>query len=160
MTKTKKIVLIGTLGLLIALAGFVAVVTALVRGADEEPPTVTAFAGGKSLVVEPTQYCNLYLEDCVDSPVAELQVPRGKPLQISLPGDIADGLWRVVMVYQLDDGRVGVDERYHSPGESLAITVETPEGMQLNGIEIQQPSAVVNEQGLPLVHATWAIKTA
>ncbi|MFC7448114.1 DUF2771 domain-containing protein [Rhodococcus daqingensis] len=160
MTKTKKIALGVTLGLLIALAGFAAVITALVRGADEKPPQITAFAGGKSLEVGPTQYCNLYLEDCVEGPVAELRVPRGNPLQISLPGDISDGLWRVVMVYQLDDGTVGIDERYHSPGEALAITVETPDGMQLNGIEIQQPSAVVNEQGLPLVHATWAIKTA
>ncbi|MFD4266642.1 DUF2771 domain-containing protein [Rhodococcus sp. NPDC058481] len=160
MTKTKKIALVVTLGLVIALAGFAAVVTALVRGADERPPQITAFAGGKSLEVAPAQYCNLYLEDCVESPVAELSVPRGKPLQISVPSDISDGLWRVVMVYQLDDGTVGLDERYHEPGESAAITVETPDGMQLNGIEIQLPSAVVNEQGQPLVHATWAIKTA
>lgn len=160
MTKTKKIALVVTLGLLITLAGLAAVVTALVRGADEKPPQITAFAGGKSVEVAPTQYCNLYLEDCVENPVAELSVPRGKPMQISLPGDISNGLWRVVMVYQLDDGTVAFDEKYHSPGESLAITVETPDGMQLAGIEIQQPSAVVNEQGQPLVHATWAINTA
>ena len=39
------------------------------------------------------------------------------------------------------------------------MTVPSDPDLQLLGVEIQLPSAVVDEAGEPIAHAVWAIKT-
>lgn len=157
---TKKILAIVTAGLTVTLIAFVAVMVTLVRGADTHPTTLTAYAHGTSVEVAPLEYCTLYLEDCKSGDIAQLDVPTGYPLQLSLPKEIADAPWRLVAVYEIGDGTSFVAKRTYTPGEATAVTVEPIEGMALAGVEIQLPSAVIDEEGLPQAHAVWSIKTA
>lgn len=161
-SRTKKTLALIVVAVLVVLVAFVAVLTVLIRNAGERLPQVAAYAHGKSITVPPLQYCNLYLEDCVNGELAKLDVPVDYPLQLSLPAEIADAPWRLVMVFEGPDGALVTEERYYAPGEVDAVTVRSAQHppLQLNGIEIQLPSAVIDEEGLPQAHAIWAIKTA
>ncbi len=160
--KTIRIVaLLGTL-VLVAAIGIVAAVVLALHGKEKPQPEIQAYAHGKTVTVQPYRYCTVNLEDCTEGAVAELDVPAGYPLQISLPKGISSAPWRLVAVYQLADGALLQTDRYYAKDEVAAVTVQsdTNPKLQLNGIEIQLPSAVVDETGLPRAHAIWSIKTA
>jgi hypothetical protein len=147
---------------LIAVVAAAVVVVMAIRDSDEHLPQITAYAYGETITVEPAQYCGFDLKECTQGDLAMLDVPAGMPLQLSLPKEIADAPWRLVMVYQGPDGELVPQERYYRSGEADAVTVvsnRTP-AWQLNGVEVQLPSAVVDENGLPHARAVWAIKTA
>ncbi|MFD4367151.1 DUF2771 domain-containing protein [Rhodococcus sp. NPDC058521] len=159
-TRTKKIVALVAAGLLVVAVAFGAVITLLVRGAESTPPELTAYAHGKSIQVAPLAHCSLYLEDCVEGDTAELDVPVGYPLQISVPKAISEAPWRIVEVYASPEGEPVLDARNFTPGSTTSVTVESTEEQQLVGVEIQLPSAVVDDQGFPHVRAVWSIATA
>lgn len=158
--RTKKTIAVIAVALLIVGVAFVAVMVQLVGSADRKLPEITAYAYGKSVTVEPTQHCNLYLEDCIENPLATLDVPPGEPLQLSLPTDIADAPWRLIAVYgDVDTGRILDDNIIFEPGQRLAVTVPADPTLQLLGIEVQLPSAVVDEAGKSIAHAVWGLQT-
>lgn len=144
-------------------------VTAAVAGAlllaacgSSAPPEVTAYAAGKALVVAPTLYCPLDLDQarCTVGTTSELAVPAGTPLQLSLPGEIAEAPWRLIAVYRTADGQERQDDQVFRPDERLAVTVAPQDpAEQLLGVEIQLPSSVIDEQGAPIARATWGIAT-
>ncbi len=178
-----KIAALGAV-LLAVVAAIVVPTFLLVRDAEPHRPTLTAYAGGTSIRVEPYRYCTVNLEDCVDGGSARLEVRPDEPLQVSLPAEIADApLWRLLMVYEgadgqpverlqyftrrgaepqplRDGGEPSLDGLNGIPGRS-SLTIQWPERphLQLAGIEISLPSAVVDQEGNPFVHATWSIKT-
>ncbi|MFD6674786.1 DUF2771 domain-containing protein [Rhodococcus zopfii] len=158
--RTKKIISLIAVVVLLVAGGLAAVVWKLVDSADPKLPTVTAFAHGTSVTVEPTQHCNLYLEECVENPLGKLDVPAGFPLQLSLPSEISDAPWRLIVVYgDPKTGETFVDGRLFTPGEQRAVTVPSDPAIQLLGVEIQLPSAVQDETGTAIAHAVWAIQT-
>ncbi|GAA4489338.1 hypothetical protein GCM10023094_50740 [Rhodococcus olei] len=149
--RTKKILVMVVVVVLIAAAGLAAVVTVLVRNAPETLPTITAYAHGNSVRVD-AGVCDSSMR-CADLEVANLPVPPGSPLELSLPKDIADGNWRLNV--QFGDPRTGeVFEGYrdYTAGEAYAVTVPTREHEQLLGVIIQQPS---QRDFAPM----WAIQT-
>lgn len=160
--RTKKTLALIVVVLIVAAVAFAAVLTVLIRDAEKRPPEVAAYAHGKSITVPPLQYCDLYLENCVNGELAELDVPLGYPLQLSLPPEITNAPWHLVMIFEGPDGEIVPEERDYAPGEASAVTVRSAQQppLQLDGIEIQLPSAVVDETGLPYAHAVWSIKTA
>jgi Protein of unknown function (DUF2771) len=149
------------LALIVVVAAAVVVVLAI-RDSDERLPQITAYSYGETITVAPAEYCGFDLTDCTQGNLAVLDVPAGQPLQLSLPKEIADAPWRLVMVYQGPEGKLEPQERYYRSGEADAVTVvsDRSPAWQLNGVEIQLPSAVVDENGLPHARAVWAIKTA
>ncbi|PBC46645.1 hypothetical protein CJ179_26665 [Rhodococcus sp. ACS1] len=158
--RTKKILALIAVGLIVVLVAFVGVVYTLVRNSSPRLPEITAFAHDRAEQVAPLGYCNLYLEDCETGDIAELDVPPGSSLQLSLPQEIVDAPWRMLIVYQDPSGQLLVQEQAHRAGETRAVTVPSSEDLQLAGVEIQLPSAVVDEQGLTQARAAWSIKTA
>ncbi|MFZ2177228.1 MAG: DUF2771 domain-containing protein [Rhodococcus sp. (in: high G+C Gram-positive bacteria)] len=158
--RTKKILALISVGLVIVLVAFVGVVYALVRDSPAEPPVITAFAHDRAAQVTPLVYCSLYLEDCVTSDFAEIDVPAGYPLQLSLPQEIVDAPWRLMAIYQDRAGQLVVREEAHHAGEVHAVTIPSSEDLQLAGVEIQLPSAVIDDRGLTHARAAWSIKTA
>ncbi|WP_241385735.1 DUF2771 domain-containing protein [Rhodococcus sp. CH91] len=158
--RTKKTLALVLAALVIVVAGVAATVWKLVDSAEPGLPSLTAYARGETVAVEPAQYCNLYLEDCVENPIGELDVPAGYPLQLSLPAEITDAPWRIITVYgDMQTGQTYVDGAMFEAGARRALTVPSDPDLQLLGIEIQLPSAVVDEAGEPIAHAVWAIKT-
>lgn len=159
--RTKKAIALIAVALLVVAAGIAAVVWKLVDSAEPRLPEITAYAHGTSVTVAPEQYCNVYLEDCVTGEMSMLDVPAGYPLQLSLPSEIADAPWRLLAVY--DDLRTGqrfIEGVMVAPGERRAMTVPADPSVQLLGIEIQLPSALVDEYGEPIAHAVWSLRTA
>ncbi|HEY8374814.1 MAG TPA: DUF2771 family protein [Pseudonocardiaceae bacterium] len=128
-------------------------------------PEVTFYAAGKSVRVGPAQYCDAELNDCTVSArsLAVLRVPPGRPLQISVPGSVAEAPWQVVFRYRLPNGeRVDARSSVFRPGEQYAYTLRLPDdGAQLETAEVHQFAAVLleSENGafeVP-VRATWVL---
>lgn len=159
-TRTKKIVALATVGLLVVAVAFTAVVTLLVQNAQTHPPSLTAYTHGETVQVPPLQYCDLNLEECEEGSVTEFPVPVGYPLQISLPTDIANAPWRMIIQYRDSQGNEVFEERSHDSGPSSAITIESTADRQLLVAELQLPSAVIDEQGRSIAHAIWSIQAA
>jgi Protein of unknown function (DUF2771) len=96
---------------------------------SDGPPRVSFEAGTSSVQAGPAQYCNLEFTDCRNDAAApvELPVPPGTPLQIEVPGDIADTPWQIVFTYRdatgaLADGRSPV----FPPTERSDYTLQLP----------------------------------
>ena len=73
--RTKKTLALLLVALVIVVGGVAATVWKLVDSAEPTLPTITAYARGKTVTVDPAQHCNLYLEDCVENPIGQLDVP-------------------------------------------------------------------------------------
>lgn len=172
-TKARTIVALLAALLVVAVAYF-AVIVVVARKAESPTPQITAYAHGKSVTVDPFMYCTVHIEDntlemrdCDDSQfVASLDVPSGYPLQLSLPKEISEAPWRMLMVYVLPDGsavkQVKTNEDFSDEKGARAITVPTPADprLQLAVVEIQLPvparDAEGNEGYVP--SAVWSIQ--
>ncbi len=158
--RTKKTLALLLVALVVVVAGVAATVWKLVDSAEPTLPTITAYAQGETVTVDPAQHCNLYLEDCVENPIGRLDVPAGYPLQLSLPSEIADAPWRIITVYgDTQTGQTYIEGAMFEAGARRTLTVKSSPELQLLGVEIQLPSAVVDEAGEPIAHAVWAVKT-
>lgn len=161
--KTKKLLAIGTAGLVIVAAAFVALLVVLIRQAPPHIPTITAFADGETVEVEPYLYCPVDAPLCESQGVSSLvPVSEGHPLQLSLPTEITSAPWIVAAVYAGDD-IVEVDTLY-PPDEKLALTVPPidADGRELLGVEIRLPSGIIDvdtQQEEIISHAIWSIAT-
>jgi hypothetical protein len=139
---------------------FVAVLFWLIQRAPEKHPQITAFASGSTVEIEPMVYCTVWLEDCTPGRQSVLLVPRGEVLQLSLPREIADAPWKLVLEYAKPDGTLyqKVIERTGAEHGAPAITIATKD--QLTLVELQLPSAVIDESGARAAHAFWSLRTA
>ncbi|WP_158848459.1 DUF2771 family protein [Saccharothrix deserti] len=86
------------------------------------PPEVTFYANGRTINLTPVDDCDLDVENCRKDPQAEgtLRVPPGKPVQISVPGEVAESAWGVKFRY-VDAN--GVEQE---PGRGEVFTVRDP----------------------------------
>ncbi|QFZ16487.1 DUF2771 family protein [Saccharothrix syringae] len=110
------------------------------------PPEVTFYADGEAVAVAPLDDCDIDAENCRRDPAAEgrLRVRPGLPVQISVPGEVADTAWGVNFRYR---DAAGVEQE---PGRSAVFTVSAPKhaytltlpnpGDRLIGVEVQQLS--------------------
>ncbi|MEU5840714.1 DUF2771 domain-containing protein [Rhodococcus sp. NPDC047139] len=158
--RTKKTLALLLAAVVVVVGGIAATVWRLVDSAEPTLPTITAYARGEAATIGPAQYCNLYLEDCMENQIGELDVPAGYPLQLSLPQEISGAPWRIITVYgDTRTGQTYVDGQMFEAGARRALTVPSAPDLQLLGVEIQLPSAVVDEAGEPIAHAVWAVRT-
>jgi hypothetical protein len=150
-----------------AAALLTALLTVLLAGcASAEPPRVTFAAGGTSVVAGPTQYCNVELTDCADPGApAELAVPAGTALEITVPPEVAEAPWHVVFSYR-DDTGAQVDERsgLFPPDQRSLYTLELPTPTaRLLEAQVQQfgPAPAINQQTQELefpIRASWVLR--
>ncbi|WP_309111806.1 DUF2771 family protein [Saccharothrix sp.] len=110
-------------------------------------PEVTFYADGKTVVVKPTQYCDLKSEDCdVDAEaVGVLRVRPGKPVQISVPGELANSAWSVKFTYRNARGEAQEPLRSklfteREPRFAYTLVLPNPDD-QLESVEVQQYGA-------------------
>lgn len=128
--------------------------------ANTELPQITFYADYTTTVTGPTTYCSFDFTRCSTGATAQLPVPPGSPLQISLPTDIADAPWRLLTSYRTPSGSDEIEQTYYRPGQRLAVTVTPPDPRdQLTGVEIQLPSGATDPQGNPIARATWSVRT-
>jgi hypothetical protein len=110
-------------------------------------PEVTFYADGEAINVKPSQYCDLRSENCdVDAEaVGLLRVRPGKPVQISVPGDLADTAWSVKFTYRNARGEPQEPLRsklFTERDPKYAYTLVLPNtDDQLESVEVQQYGA-------------------
>ncbi|MEU7475366.1 DUF2771 family protein [Lentzea sp. NPDC042327] len=124
-------------------------------------PEVTFHANGKTIQVEPAVYCDLGGDNCAErSQPAKLKVPAGKVVQISVDGQLADGLWEAVFLYRDAAGKEQTTGTgLLGKGENFTYTLSLPDKTdQLLGIEIHEAAAAVLETGQPLLRGYWAVE--
>ncbi|MBP2340528.1 hypothetical protein JOF41_006706 [Saccharothrix coeruleofusca] len=110
-------------------------------------PEVTFYADGEAINVEPTQYCDLESENCeVDVEAAGvLRVRPGKPVQISVPGELAESAWSVKFTYRNARGEQQEPLRSklftaNEPRYAYTLVLPNPDD-QLESVEVQQYGA-------------------
>ncbi|GLZ34325.1 hypothetical protein Lesp02_65120 [Lentzea sp. NBRC 105346] len=127
-------------------------------------PEVTFYAAGKTIRVTPSYYCDLRGGNCVQKQAASMKVPAGKPVQISVPGQLADGRWEVVYSY-LDpvsptkSDLVGKQsETLLGRGKDYTYTVTVPRPVnQLVRIEVHEAAAAVLADGSLATRGVWIV---
>ncbi|MFC8047617.1 DUF2771 domain-containing protein [Nocardia sp. NPDC057353] len=165
-TRTRTVVAISAVVLLVATAAYAGVLALLIRDAEPKDPAVTAYAHGRTVTVAPFLYCSVRMENCRYGETVELEVPPGYPLQLSLPPAIAEAPWLAQLIYERPDGeqvdRLMTHDEFGE--ETLALTLESnPEpNLRLVGVELQLPILARDETGREFYvpHAAWSINTA
>ncbi|MFE9743743.1 DUF2771 family protein [Saccharothrix saharensis] len=124
--------------LLVVLSGCAAAPTA---------PEVTFYADGRTVNVRPSQFCDLQSENCDVDPdaVGVLRVRPGKPVQISVPGDLADTAWSVKFTYRNAQGEPQEPLRSklfteRDPKYAYTLVLPKPDD-RLDTVEVQQYGA-------------------
>ncbi|NIL76739.1 DUF2771 domain-containing protein [Rhodococcus sp. Eu-32] len=165
--KTKKILAIGAAAAVVVLVAFVGVLALLVRDAPSGRPSITAFADGRTIDVQPYLYCPVDQPLCgSDGESVTLPVREGRPLQLSLPSEIASAPWILAAVYSDESGSDAVEtDTLYLPDSTSAVTVPPvdDQGRALLGVEVRLPSGVIDtdtQQEEIVSHAIWSIATA
>ncbi|WP_092529386.1 DUF2771 family protein [Amycolatopsis arida] len=135
-------------------------------------PAVTFYADGDTVRTEPLIHCDALVRQCEQGgEPARLAVRPGRPVQISVPADVAEAPW-VVNVQYLDAAGEPrpVRQEFFSPGTQHAHTVTAGPGDQLLVVEVQQLGAafagdeegnpIVDEEGNPqlVARAIWSLQ--
>ena len=165
-TRTRTVVAISAVALLVAVTAYAGVLAVLIRDAPHKDPAVTAYAHGRTVTVAPFLYCSVSMADCRYGETVDLAVPAGYPLQLSLPPQIAEAPWLAQLIYERPDGeqvdRLVAHDDFGD--EVLAVTLDSrPEpNLRLVGVEIQLPILARDETGREFYvpHAAWSINTA
>ncbi|CAM2795482.1 DUF2771 domain-containing protein [Saccharomonospora xinjiangensis] len=138
-----------------------------------QPPEVTFYTDGDSVTAPPLSYCDALLKDCdTDGEPVSLDARPGRPVQISLPAEIAETPWLVIVQSAAPDGTLlPMRQEVFTDGTRLAYTVvpESP-GHQPLVVEVQQLGAayavddsdkpIVDERGEPqlVVRGVWSLQ--
>lgn len=130
-------------------------------------PEVTFYADGRTITVRPSQYCDLQSENCdVDADaVGVLRVRPGKPVQISVPADLAETAWSVKFTYRNAKGEPQEPLRSklfteRAPRHAYTLVLPNPDD-QLESVEVQQYGARI-EAGTAgafdfVARGTWVV---
>ena len=118
------------------------------------PPEVTFYADGHTVNAAPFQYCDVLVRNCTKGNPASLKVRAGKPVQISVPSDVADTPWLVITQYVDASGEPKVKQQFFAPKAKLAYTAtgDAPTDSVLV-VEVQQLGAAfaADAQGNPIL---------
>ncbi|MEV4310934.1 DUF2771 family protein [Actinocrispum sp. NPDC049592] len=125
-----------------------------------EPPEVTFFAAGETVRLSPTDTCNGEIEEC--KPTGNLAVPGGKPLNISVPSQVAKSPWVVVFKFRAADGsEQKARSTIFKANERYAYTLTLPTaGDQLLHVEVQRIEGIAADPTQGLTYQTnpvWSL---
>ncbi len=126
-------------------------------------PSITWYANSTAVEAGPTLYCELAITDrganCpeLDGPTATLALKPGDPVQINIPGELADAPWTLVIAYGDESERTAIS----NTEKTYSYTVTPPEGKSITQIDLQilTPVATQSGSGVDYVPAQlWVLK--
>lgn len=136
--------------------------------ATPQHPEVTFYADGNTVDVQPTQHCDVTSENCeVDAKAASvLKVRPGKPVQISVPGELAKTAWSVKFTYRNAQGEPQEPLRsklFTEREPKYAYTLVLPDRTdQLESVEVQQYGSRIEASTTGtfdfVARATWILE--
>lgn len=189
MSQVKARTLVAALvALLVVAVAYFGVIAMIARNAEKPEPELTAYSHGKSVTVQPYQYCDVQMQNCKILPAedmsgfpvplecaagqpdchtgkpVDLRVPGGDPLQLSLPKDIAGKPWLITAIYRTPSGATAqntVSFQDYDKG-TVAVTIPSLKELKLVVVEVQLPILVrdttTGQEGY-LPHQAWSIHT-
>lgn len=122
------------------------------------PPELTVYADGTAIELAPINYCDVRVTNCHPDTAAtgRLNVRPGKPVQISVPTDVAESPWVVSAWSEASGGEPR--QKYFGPDKAFSYTAR-PNGPKDRLLEIQvlQLGAAVDEAGSLLARGHWQL---
>jgi hypothetical protein len=128
---------------------------------EPAPPQVTFQADGQAVLVRPFLYCDARVTSCRrDEPaIGRLKAAVDTQVQVTVPVEIADTPWSVLVQYQGQEPR---SVATFAPGRAREYTVVPEAGSTLAVVEIQQAGAAnttdaTGENSL-VARAVWSLQ--
>lgn len=144
-----------------SLVGAAVLAVTLSACATQGPPEVTFYSDRTTVVTGPQVLCSLDFTTCTQGEAAQLDVPPGDVLQVSLPSEIFNAPWRMLTAYTDAQGDQQVRDDYYRPGARLAVTVDLGDPASvLQFVEIQLPSGATNADGTPVARGSWSVQNS
>lgn len=142
------------------LAGVLATAALAVSGCGTPgPPELTAYADGEAIELAPVTYCDVLVQHCEANPNAQqhLLLRPGKPVQLSVPTQVAESPW-AVSVWSTHDPQTPRQE-FLAPGEAFSYTARPhdPRG-QIVEIQVLQLGAAQDTAGNLLARGLWTLQ--
>lgn len=130
------------------------------------PPTIDFLIAGKKTTAKPFLYCDVKVEDCKrdNTAMLKLPVPPGTPVKVTVPKDVADTPWSVVIQYRTAKGeqKAPVTVATFAPGKETSYEALPPgDGDQLQTLEVKQAGGVLVEGETgpePVTRTAWSLQ--
>jgi Protein of unknown function (DUF2771) len=110
-------------------------------------PEVSFYSAGTTVTSGPAQYCTSDMSKCpvYSETGAKLKVPPNKPVQISVPAEVAGAVWYVGFSYRKPNGQVtDVRTDFFPAGRQWAYTLLPPDpGDRLISASVQKFGTVL-----------------
>ncbi len=138
---------------------------------NEPPPAVPRpridfTIASKKVTAKPFIYCDIKVEDCRrdNTAMIKMPVPPGTAVRITVPREVADAPWSVVIQYKTADGqqKEPVTVATFAPRkENTYEALPSEPGAQLQTVEVKQAGGVLlqGQNGPePVTRAAWSLQ--
>lgn len=150
----------------------VALVVVAAAGCSERPPppppppTIDFTANTENVSAKPFMYCDIAVTDCRRDNAAqvELTVAPGTPVRVTVPAEVAETPWSVVIQYITAAGEQKEPETvaaFAPNGATMFDALPPGPGDQLQTVEVKQAGAklMADETGQqePVARGVWSV---
>jgi hypothetical protein len=138
---------------------------------NEPPPAVPRpridfTIAEKKVTAKPFIYCDIKVEDCRrdNTAMIKLPVPPGTSVLVTVPREVSETPWSVVIQYKTADGqqKEPVTVATFAPGKKTSYeALPTEPGAQLQTVEVKQAGGVMvqGQNGPePVTRAAWSLQ--
>lgn len=133
---------------------------------EPTPPTIDFTISGKKTNAKPFLYCSVKVEDCKrnNAAMVKLAVPPGTAVRVTVPKEVADTPWSVVMQYKTATGEQVEPQTVatFAPGKETTFEAIPPgAGDQLQTLEVKQAGGIMikGENGPePVTRGAWSLQ--
>jgi hypothetical protein len=138
---------------------------------NEPPPAVPQpridfTIAGKKTTAKPFLYCDIKVEDCRrdNAAMVKVPVPPGTAVTVTVPKEVADTPWSVVIQYKTAAGEQKAPETVatFSPGKETTYEALPPDaGAQLQTVEVKQAGGILIQGQTgpePVTRAAWSLQ--
>lgn len=133
---------------------------------EPPPPNVDFLIAGEKTVAKPFLYCDVKVENCKrdNAAMLKLPVPPGTPVRVTVPKEVSDTPWSVVIQYTTAAGeqKNPVTVATFAPGKETSFEALPPgAGDQLQTVEVKQAGGVLvqGDAGPEAVtRAAWSLR--
>jgi hypothetical protein len=130
------------------------------------PPRIDFTIAEKKVAAKPFLYCNVKVENCKrdNTAMLTLPVPPGTPVRVTVPKEVADTPWSVVIQYVTAAGVQKDPETVatFAPGKETTFEALPPgAGDQLQTVEVKQAGGVLVQGDTgpePVTRAAWSLQ--
>lgn len=130
------------------------------------PPNIDFTIAGKKTTAKPFLYCNVKVEDCKrnNAAMVKLPVPPGTSVRVTVPKEVSDTPWSVVIQYKTAAGEQKDPETVatFAPGKETTFEAIPPgAGDQLQTVEVKQAGGILiqGETGPePVTRTAWSLQ--